>query len=420
MAIRGEFWWVRWRPDGLDWAQRISDEASPRREGSCSDWDGLPAPEGARLVVCVPPEAVRVHTVSLPTRSRTRFRAALPYALEDHLLHDPGDYHFVPLPKPRGQTETAVAVVEHDRMAAWLAGTDNGRWRLRSLIPDYLAVNPPEPGVWLLDASESPMLLRLPRGGGGAGLAEGPGTSPPGGLLLALEGAQAPPQKLRVRVADADQRGLVGSWQEALAARGIELEVQEDARPRFAWLARQAPPEAGCSLLTGPYARGEDPRQWVRRLAPAAAMLGILLFVGAFQWWLEGARIRAEHRDLRQAINATYRQAFPDAKNLVDPRYQMEQRLERLRQEGGKQKARSGLLPRLARIAPMLTGEGSEPRLQGLSYDGETLTLNLSVADYQALERLERSLTKTGTVSVDTAELRKGRVHSRLRLQGED
>jgi general secretion pathway protein L len=212
----------------------------------------------------------------------------------------------------------------------------------------------------------------------------------------------------------------VGSWQEALAARGIELEVQEDARPRFAWLARQAPPEAGCSLLTGPYARGEDPRQWVRRLAPAAAMLGILLFVGAFQWWLEGARIRAEHRDLRQAINATYRQAFPDAKNLVDPRYQMEQRLERLRQEGGKQKARSGLLPRLARIAPMLTGEGSEPRLQGLSYDGETLTLNLSVADYQALERLERSLTKTGTVSVDTAELRKGRVHSRLRLQGED
>jgi general secretion pathway protein L len=415
--MRGEFWWVRWRPDGLDWAQRAAEETSPRQAGSCPGWADLPAPEGARLIVIVPPEAVRVHTVALPTRSRTRFRAALPYALEDHLLHDPEAYHFAPLPKPRGQTPTAVAVVERSRMDAWLDGTEGQGWRLRSLVPEYLTLAPPEPGVWQMDASESPMLLRLPRGGGGAGLAEGPAAAPPGGLLLALEGTDRPPRTLRVRVADGEQRALVAQWHKPLADRGIDLDVQEDDRPRFTWLTRQPLPERVCNLLTGPYASGEDPRQWARRLAPAAAMLGALVLVAGGQWALEGARIRAEHQRLQQAINDTYRQAFPQAKNLVDPRYQMEQRLERLRRRG-KDVGGAGLLPRLARAAPLLQGDG-EARVQALRFDGRSLTIDVSVPDYQALERLERGLAQTGEVTVDNAELRDGRVHGRLRVQGD-
>jgi len=418
MALRGEYWWVRWRPDGLDWARCTTEEGLPRETGECTGWSDLPAPEGARLVVLVPPEAVRVHTVNIPTRSRARFRAALPFALEDQLLRDPEDYHFAPLPRPRGQTGTPVAVVDRERMDTWLAGSEGHGWRLRSLVPEYLAVAPPEEGVWLLDAAASPMLLRLPRGGGGAGLTGEPGDTPPGGLILALERAQPRPSTLRVRVAHAEQAERLAGWAERLKPLGLELEVQQDARERAAWLARQPLPAGGCNLLTGPYATGEDPRQWVRRLVPASAMLAALLVVGASQWFLEGTRIHAEHRDLEAAIESTYREAFPDARNLVDPRYQMEQRLQRLRSRQEESGGGGGLLARVDRVAPLLLA-GGDTRVQALRYDGDSLTVEISVPDYQALERLQKRLAASGGAEVENAELKQGRVHGRIRLQGE-
>lgn len=419
MALRGEYWWVRWRPDGLEWARCLSQEAVPREEGRCTGWDELPAPASARLVLCVPGERVRIHTVRIPTRNRRRFRAALPFALEDQLLHGPEAYHFAPLPRSKGQTETAVAVVEQGRMADWLADLSEHDWHPRLLVPEFLAMAPPETGVWRLDASESPMLLRFPRGEGGAALAGAPGEQPPGGLLLALEEAANPPETLRVRVADSKQHQAVSRWQSALEPQGVSLEIREDERSRAAWLAREPLPERGCNLLTGPFATGEDPWQWARRLAPAAAMAGLLLVILAAQWFLEGARIRAEHQRLEQAIEATYREAFPEARNLVDPRYQMEQRLERLRrvrEEGDE--GRSGLLGRLQGVAPLLMGEG-DTRVQSLRLEGQSLTLEVSLPDYEALERLQKRLSRKRTVEVKGAELKEGRVHGRIRIPGE-
>lgn len=422
MALRGEYWWVRLLGDGgLEWARCASDASQPREEGRCAGWDELPAPEGARLVICVPPAGVRVHTVTLPTRNRKRFRAALPFALEDQLLHDPEDYHFVPLPRAKDRAGSPVAVVEQARMEGWLEGLAGRGWRPRILVPEFLAVAPPAAGSWLLDAAESPMLLRLPRGGGGAALAGEVEDQPPGGLVLALEGAVAPPETLNVRVADRGQAERVGRWAAPLESRGVTLNVLEDGRSRGPWLARQPLPERGCNLLTGPFASGEDPRQWLKRLAPAGALAAALLLVAGTEWVLEGARIRNEHQRLEQAIAATYREAFPEARNLVDPRYQMEQRLQRLREgREGEGETDGGLLVRLQSVAPMLAGGGDgETRVSGLTYDGDRLTLDISVPDYEALERLKERLADQGEVAVENAELKDGRVHGRIRIQGQ-
>ncbi|HKJ88148.1 MAG TPA: type II secretion system protein GspL, partial [Gammaproteobacteria bacterium] len=262
MALRGEYWWVRPGREGLDWARCMSGESAPRQEGQCQDWSDLPAPPGARLMLCVPGERVRVHTVRLPGGNRRRFRAALPFALEDQLLHDPEEYHFVPLPRPKAQPETPVAVVERRFMDQWLEGLEDHGWRPRVMVPEFLAVAPPEPGRWFLDMAESPFLLRLPRGGGGAALSGERGRQPPGALMLALEQAKISPAILRVRVADREQREALSGWQPWLEAQGLDLEVQEDGRGRSAWLARQPQPESGCNLLTGSYASREDPRVW--------------------------------------------------------------------------------------------------------------------------------------------------------------
>ncbi|MFA9462055.1 type II secretion system protein GspL [Thiohalorhabdus methylotrophus] len=418
MALRGEYWWVRPHGGGLDWARCMSGEEAPRQEGGCREWSELPAPSGARLMLCVPGERVRVHTVRLPAGSRRRFRAALPFALEDQLLRDPEEYHFVPLPSPKSQPETPVAVVERRFMDQWLEGLEEHGWRPRVMVPEFLAVPAPEPGRWFLDLAESPFLLRIPRGGGGAALSGELGTQPPGALMLALEQSKIAPAILRVRVAHREQREVLSAWQPWLDAQGLDLEVQEDGRKRSAWLARQPQPESGCNLLTGPYASREDPWVWARRLAPAAGLaLGLLAVAGA-QWTLEGRRIRAEHQRLESAIESTYRKAFPGAKNLVDPRYQMEQRLKRLQRNREEPSEQEGsLLDRMAGFAEVVSGGSGQLRLKALVYTQGNLELEVSVADYEALERLQRQLSAKGAVEVEKAELKEGRVQARLRLR---
>jgi len=416
LALRGEYWWVRLRPEGVDWARCLGGEERPRQEGQAAELEDVPAPAGARVVLCVPGTGVRVHRVHIPTRNRRRFRAALPFALEDQLLHDPEAFHFVPLPRNRGQADAAVAVVEHNRMAQWLEPVSAAGWQPRFLVPDYLAVAPPEAGVWLLDAAEPPFLLRLPRGGGGATLTATLDDALPGALRLALEAAAEAPSRLDVRVADRAQAARVAEWRPALEGLGVALQVQEDSRTRSAWLVRQPLPESGCNLLTGPYASGQDPRIWLRRLAPAAGLAAGLLAVAGGQWVLQGQELRARHHNLSQAIDDTYREAFPEARNLVDPRYQMEQRLERLRGQETTSSEGGGLLGRLRTVAPALAA-GDNGKVRSLTYDQRGLLVEVSVADYEALEQLQERLAGAGEVSVENAELKEGRVHGRIRLR---
>ena len=170
MARRGEFWWVQLRPQGLYYARRTAGDGEPFQEGECPDWESLPAPPGARLALCVPGVRVRIHPVSIPTRNRRRFLAALPFALEERLFRDPETYHFAPLVKPAGRAQTPVAVVEHEHMKEWTGEVLAHGWHLESLTPDYLLLPEPEPGAWLLDAVETPLLLRLPHPGGRRGI----------------------------------------------------------------------------------------------------------------------------------------------------------------------------------------------------------------------------------------------------------
>lgn len=194
------------------------------------------------------------------------------------------------------------------------------------------------------------------------------------------------------------------------------MEAIEDPRPRPAWLARQPLPAARLNLLTGAYASGEDPAVWLRRLAPMGVLALLLVLVAGGQWLHSGQKLRAEHRALREEIEQIYREAFPGARKLVDPRYQMEQRLERLRKRAS-QNATQGFLDRIGQLASVLAPEGGAVRLKALRYAPGDLELALSLPSYRALERLKKRLERHGSVKVASASLKEGRVHCQIRLK---
>ena len=421
MSIReNEQLWVQLRPQGLYYARRAAGHNDPLQEGECPDWDSLPAEPGMRLLLCVPGVQVRTHLAAVPTRNRKQFFSALPFALEDRLFRALETYHFVPLTKPAGKDGTPVAVVGHEQMAEW-TGTALARGLdIELLTPDYLLLPAPEPDTWLLDALEKPLLLRFPRAAGGAALNENTGPQPPGGLQLALEQTNRAPRRLEVRVRKQEQYEQVGNWQTWLAERDIELVRLQADMSRPAWLARQAAPPGQVNLLTGKYHQGRNKLLQTRRYLPAAGLAAALVLVLAAQWFVEHSRIKAEHQRLTRAIEDTYREAFPGARNLVNPRHQMEQRLVAASEQpaAGGQGPRVDILDWLESLAPHL-GKQADVRLKSFIFDGRQLTLDLSLPDFEALEALRQQLAGTLLLRVENTELREGRVHSRIHLEAQ-
>ena len=415
MTYMNDYWWIYWRPDQIYWCRYETDKITARPEGLCADWDELPVPAGSQVVLCVPGEYVRIHKVTVPSRNRRRFMAGIPFALEEGLLKAPECYHYVLLPDAGSRSEALVAVVEHRLMELWLEAAGQHGWDLRMVYPEYMALSPPAEGVWLLDVTTSPMLIRMGESTGAVvpGIT---GDRPPGTLLLALEKSTQRPQKLCVRVANGDQSTRVRCWENPLSQLGLELELIEDERQRRSYLAQQPLPDGRYNLLREHYAPRNEIRNWIRRLRPSLAIAAMLIVALIIQWGVEGMHIRKEHQYVLGEIESTYLEAFPGAKNLVDPRYQMEKALEDLRKGRTPRAADIDLLVWLTEMAPVLNNT-SGSNLDTLSFDGTTLTLEISVPDYETLSTLQKQLQNSSAISVEDAQLRDGRVHGRLRME---
>lgn len=416
MSIRGEYWWLRLHARGIDWAHCHTGESVPRQEGVCPDIPSLPAPAGASLVLCMPGEQARMHRVNLPHRNRRKFLDALPYALEDQLLRDPASYHLVPLSAERRATDVPVVVINHDYLSALVDQCRQAGWQPVMLVPDYLAIPAPGADAWFIDASTTPLLLRM-SATQGAVLQGEPGPQTLGTLLLALEQADESPHSLRVRVASHQQYKSISRWSEMLTERQIHLDIFIDEHPRSHWLARQPIPAPGLNMLTGPYANPDS--QWVNlhKLLPVTALLSALVVISGIHWFVEGKQLETQYQQLQQSIEATYQQSFPGARNLVDPRFQMEQAISAMQTRGMTNGSGMDFLGRLEQLAGHIAAQ-PDCQLQRVAFDGTNITLEVSVTDYESLERLQAELAQSASVDIENAELKDGRVYGRIRLGG--
>ena len=416
MNIRGEYWWLRLHAQGIDWAQCHADEPVPRQEGTCADIRSLPAPSGARLVVYVPGDRARMHRVSLPHRNRRKFLDALPYALEDQLLHDPASYHLLPLHTDKHALDVPVIVIEHEYLSSLLEQCSQSGWQPVMLVPDYMGIAPPATGTWFIEASTTPLLLRMP-GQQGAVLHGEPGPLTIGTLLLALEQSAVAPHILRVRVATPQQYKMISAWSEVLAGRNIQLDLYLDEHTRSGWLARQPLPDHGLNMLTGIHTGTDRQGVFPRCFLPAAALAAALLIIATAHWLINGMQLQTQYDQLQQSIEATYLQAFPGARNLVAPRFQMEQQIKDMQTRGDRDSADMDFLVRLEKLAGLLAAQ-ADCQLQRLGFDGSNITLEISVADYESLDRLQVDLARLAKVQIENAELKNGRVYSRILLGG--
>lgn len=331
--------------------------------------DEVPKARRCRLVLAG--DLVLTVDVQLPDLPERRLAPLLPAAAEAATLLEADAIHAAVMAR-ESAGEATLAVVED----AWLSRVMT---RLAALglqpddaLPDYLLL-PWTDGNWSVGRQSGNNLARFGKVRGCV-LDEG---EPPVGLSLSL--AQGPqPRELQVYEDDVLISPDWQRWRDAL-----QLPVLAAGR----WDWRTAPWPMLPGLLQGRYSPGFNRLDWKRLLQPVAYGVAALLIIQVLGMLVDWALLNKENSRIRQEMALLAERALPAHATVVDPAWQVTERLQGLRAAAGNPPpdAFLSLLERLAQAWPVGTGN----KLQAVSYESGGMSLALHDADPEWLERLQ-------------------------------
>jgi len=362
-------------PDEVAW----HSPDQPTEQGTLTEFAVQAA--GRRLVLIAAGESCLLTQVAAPNRNRSAWLKAIPYALEDNLAEDVEDLHFAV--GPAGAV-APVAVISHATLEGWLDTCAQVSLAPSAVIPEPLLL-PYQEDAWSILLEEQRAVARTGRWDG---FVATPDELP---LLLELalaEAGEQAPATLRV-------------WGEATPTltTTLPLPIQaQDAHPEpLPLFAANYDPAQVIDLLQGPYSRQAHLGKWLRPWRAAAVLAGLWFGLQAVQQVGEYWQLQQERTALGADMIQVYKDAVPDARKIVNPRVQLENRLRELRGGGGTQATFLDLLYRSGQPLTALDGV----TLQGLRYRGEQLDLNLEGANLEALDRLKQRFNKRPDLEVD-------------------
>jgi len=394
-----------WPESGLSvsWWWRGTDATT--HHGQVAHLSELPVnTRVGRIYVWTPAAETMLTQATLPTRSRAKIAQALPYALEDQLLGEPESLHFAYRPQADGSL--AVAVTARERLESWMKALQAAALAPTALCPATLAL-PWDGHGWSLAFDGDEAIVRTGLWSGFTSILP-PDRNVPEGLILALREARAndsAPQTLSIHNPPS---GIdIAHW-------SAVLELPVHSREGEFWAQR--PGAAAFSLLQREFSPVDQLRQTLHVLRPAGVIILVWLALGFVfnvgQWW----RLTHVQRAQRQEMLALFKRSFPDARTVVDPALQMERNLAAL-QSGSGQPGPGDLLRLLVQAAPVIQSNPAV-RVRSLQYADASVTFDLSVPDYQAMEALRNALAARGLLAeVVNANSHDGTVDGRIRIK---
>jgi general secretion pathway protein L len=383
----------------VSWLSRGEDGAVKEASGELRE-AALRA-QGGRVVVLAPASSMLTCVAAMPPTPAARLRQALPYALEEQFAEDVERLHFA-IGKRDAEGKFPVVALGRDLMERWQALLAANELRPHEMLNEALAL-PWAEGEWSLLLQEEEALLRT----GAAQACAIPVTQLAPWLAVALHAQAEPPS--RVCIYDARPGDDGAAWQEGLP--GLDIAYERIESP-LSLLAR-TDPSTGINLLQGDYSRKAHLGRLWRPWRATAAMLGLWLLVQGGMVIGNYFSLSAREAQLFAAIEQVYRETFPEARNVVNPRVQMERQLAEL-QGGGTGGA---FVTLLAASGPVLS-EVNGLELRNLRYRQDELELELELKDLASLDRLREALQQQSlAVDVRGATTRENKVETRIALR---
>lgn len=372
---------------------------------------------GARVTVLVPSTDVLLAQVELPAMKRQRLAKAAPYALEEQLAEEVDDVH-VAVGERNARGRVSNAIVSRERLDGWLQQLKDAGLHPDVVSPEVLGVpwEAAEAGHWTLLVNGAEVLLRTEAQMGLAFDSDN--------LIAVLRACvdsagENPPQQLSVvSCGDSVFADTAAHHQlaEYCASENIELSLRQEDEACGVLLARGFNEQTGINLLQGDYSRKQQLEKLLRPWRPALILAALWLVLQAGMLGTEYQRLAAEDRELREQIEAVYREAFPQARKVVNPKVQMERGLQELRGGGGASDGLLGLLAQSGTILKDIKGA----QLRAMRFKQGSLDVDINLPDLQALDQLKQRLADEAKLQVEivSASSRNGKVESRLSLKG--
>jgi general secretion pathway protein L len=377
----------------LESATRVAIDTVPKR----SAW------------VLIPGTEVLLTQADIPSKQWQRIVQAVPYALEEQLVAEVENLHFAVGKRDPQSGLIAVAVIARARLVAYLQQLNAAGITPILLMPDILAVPKPVEGWGVLYFDN----VVLVRSGLYAGFAIEPSNL---GVVLPIALRDSPgPSPSQITVFKGPQ---TVEFLTELRALGLPLKEASQESGELAWLAQGIVANNPLNLLQGDY----RPRDKVAMLwRPWRLTVALLIIWGGFQvgkQWLEYQELKQQYQAITVAIEKVYRDSFPEARKIVNPRVQMEQQLQALRRLQGRSTLQEEMFLALFNqmSTPLKQTVGLE--LKRLDYRQGVFNVDLEVTNWQELEQLKQRLSNLGlTAKIQAAANRNNRIESRLRIQ---
>ena len=153
---------------------------------------------------------------------------------------------------------------------------------------------------------------------------------------------------------------------------------------------------------------------WRLAASLAVAWLVLHLSVTGFQY----SQLKERNNITRAEIENIYKQAFPKSRKIVNPRSQMEQKLNELKGNTGG--SNNGLIFLLAESFGTLSQDKKNITLQSLTFRNNKMDIVLDSANLQAVETLNKNLNNNKKIKseITSSSSEKDKVKGNLRIEG--
>ncbi len=423
-------------PAEIRWVVRGGD--SPEGLVYRGDWQtAANHAVGCRVEVLLAASQVLLIEARLPAMNRQRLAKAIPYALEEQLAADVDTLHFA-VGQRLSDESVMCAVADREVLQAVLDELKTVGVQADLLSSELFAL-PYESGAWSI------WLLESEDGRCRALLRTGPQTGAEidvDNLVLvlsyALEAMDHAIRPQRLLLLHSQDRFDAMSIEPAMANTvaetmntvantaidalhamatefGLEPEVRHLQPPSLVAMVESEDLTHRLDLLQGEFSRKEQVEKLLRPWIPAAAMLLIWVVAQLGMSIADYYSLKEQDLALRTEIEKVYRDAFPEARTIVDPKVQMQRGLDKLKSGN---KSGVDMLTLLSKAGEVLQAT-AEMSINGIRYKDAQLDVDLHISDLQALDTLKAQLMKEEQLTVDivSASAREGKVESRLKIQ---
>jgi len=387
----------------VDWCLRNGDEII--KKGKTDDLSKLAElQKGVKTIVWSPTADTLITEAEIPTRNRSKINKALPFVLEEQLLHRPEQEHFIYHVRPG--LPLAVAVTSKLKLAQWLETfhahgiypsamypqvfgqtLNNNCWAITSLGEELLVKTNSFSGFSCrLDRKIIPIQFT--------------------NALNSLNDGERP-DKIIFNKLDTDLD--IKEWSDKTG-----IEIIKNNSDLWSTIQTLVPT---LNLLQGEFKPKREINPALSRFIPAAAIaliwITFSLVVNIWEW----QTLNSSFKNANMQMLQLFKTSFPGAKTIVDPALQMQRKLETMNGSSGGY-VQSDFIALLSLSAPALAAL-EQDAVESLRYSEKSLNISLGLPNFKTLEELKKRLATIGMqVEVVAANSRADGIEGRLKITG--